>query len=380
LSAEPSGDLQAAALLPHLQSKHPDWRFVGVGGHHSRAAGLELWEDSTLWSVVGITEVLSRLPRLLATYWRIRRRLLACRPQLTVFIDAPALHMRLAGVLQKNGLRTAYYFQPSAWTNNAARLRQIHARVDTVIAPFAFSAEQYRKHGLPVAHVGHPLVDLCHVPSREESLRQLGLQEGEYIALLPGSRTQEIRTLLPIFVQVAERFPQWRFVLPTANPQIEQLIRRELGDGAARLQVVTGHSRLVMSIARAGLIASGSATLEAAILGLPHVLCYKLNQVDYFLARQLLRFGLIRVGFVGLPNLVLQEPVVPEVLQEDCTAERLCRELVQIVHDGAARDAALRSMQRVREALGPPGAVGRVAGLLARLALGQSREEAFRGV
>lgn len=351
-----------------------------MGGHHSRAAGLQLWEDSTLWSVVGITEVLGRLPRLLATYWRIRTRLLACKPDLTVFIDAPALHMRLAGVLQKHGLRTAYYFQPSAWTTNPRRLEQIHGKVGTVIAPFAFSAEQYRKRGLPVAHLGHPLVDLCEVPAREQSLQLLGLPEGEYVALLPGSRTQEIRTLLPIFLQVAERYPRWRFVLPTANPQIEQMIRRELGDRASRLHVVTGNSRLAMSIARAGLIASGSATLEAAILGLPHVLCYKLNQVDYFLARQLLRFGLIRVGFVGLPNLVLQELVVPEVLQVDCTPERLCSELEPIVLDGPARAAALQSMQRVRAALGPPGAVARVARLVSRLALGESREEALRGL
>lgn len=343
-------------------------------------AGLELWEDSTLWGVVGVTEVLGRLPRLLAAYWRVRSRLLAVRPDLTVFIDAPALHMRLAGVLQRHRLRTAYYFQPSAWTTNPRRLQQIHSRVGTVIAPFAFSAQQYERNGLSVAHCGHPLVDLCRVPPREQALAQLGLAEGEYVALLPGSRTQEIRTLLPVFLAVVQRYPQWRFVLPTANPQIERLIRAELGAIPERLHIVTGHSRVAMSVARAGLIASGSATLEAALVGLPHVLCYKLNQVDYFIAKQLVRFGLIKVGFVGLPNLVLQELVVPEVLQDDVTPERLARELEQLMLDGPRRRCALHSLERVRASLGPPGAVQRVGGLLSRLALGQGSSERSHGV
>lgn len=365
-SAEPSGDLQAAAVLTHLRELlGSGWDFVGVGGQHSRAAGLELWQDSSLWSVVGVSEALGRLPRLLRTYWDVRTALLRTRPELTVFIDAPAIHMRLAGVLQKAGLRTAYYFPPSAWSTNPKRLRQIHGRVSDVVCAFRFNAEQYARLGLPVAYFGHPLVDLCHVPSRSEALAALGLPDGEYVALLPGSRTQEIRTLLPVFLQVAAQLGErWQFLLPTATPQIEAMVRREVPPG--QVHVVPGQARLVMSVCRAGLLASGSATLEAALVGLPHVLAYRLNDLDYFLARLLMRWGLMRIGSVGLPNLVLQERVVAEVLQGEVTAARLCAEIALLLEDGEPRTRALRDLARVREALGEPGAVERIATHLAQ--------------
>jgi len=361
LSAEPSGDLQAAALITHLKQAHPDWTFFGTGAHLSRAAGLQLWADSTLWSVVGVSEALLRIPKGIFTYLRVRNRLLRERPDLVIVIDAPAIHMRLAGALKKHGLRFVYYFPPSAWTTNPKRLRQIHQRVEATITAFSFSAQQYRKHGLEVAHFGHPLVDLCQPVPRAQALAELGLPEGHYAALLPGSRTQEIRLLLPVFLEVARRHPHLVWLLPTANPTIEELVRQAIGQVPTWLKIIPGHSRAVMTVARAGLLASGSATLEAALLGLPHLICYRLNPFDYWLGKTLLRLGLIKVGFFGLPNLIVQRPIVAEFLQDQVQVESLTQAFAPLVLEGPTREQALQDLGQVRQALGKPGVIAQVA-------------------
>lgn len=378
LSADPSGDLQAAALVEKLKQRHPDWQFVGVGGQHSRRAGVSLWADSSVWSIVGITEALTRLPRFVLDYWRVRTALLRARPQLTVMIDSPAVHMRLAPVAQKAGLRCAYYFPPSGWSTNPKRLRSIHARAEALIPAFAYSAEQYRQHGLPVAHFGHPLVDLCRPIEREMALARLGLPEGHYAALMPGSRTQEIRLLLPIFLETARHFPGLTWLLPTANPQLEQRVRRVLPAPPEWLRIISGHSREVMSVCQGGLLASGSATLEACLLNMPHLICYRLNPTDWKIARILRFLGLFDVPMFGLPNLVMQEKLIPEFLQDEVAPDRLAAALGPLLEEGSPRKLALQQLARVRERLGPPGAIERVAQFVEKLALGQSRDEALR--
>lgn len=366
--------------MDKLKQRHPEWHFVGVGGQHSRRAGVTLWADSSLWSIVGVTEALTRLPRFLLDYWKIRTALLRARPALTVMIDSPAVHMRLAGVAQKAGLRCLYYFPPSGWSTNPKRLRSIHARAEALIPAFAYSAEQYRQNGLPVAHFGHPLVDLCPPIQRQVALERLDLPEGRYAALMPGSRTQEIRLLLPIFLETARRFPGWTWLLPTANPQLDQRVRRALSRVAKPewLHIVPGRSREVMSVCRAGLLASGSATLEACLLDMPHLICYQLNPVDWQIAKILNFLGLFDVPMFGLPNLVMQAKVVPEYLQHEVNPANLTLALAPLLEDGPARQLAQERLGRVRERLGPPGAVERIADFVEKMALGKSRDEALR--
>jgi lipid-A-disaccharide synthase len=330
---------------------------------------------------VGATEALTRVPRFLYDYWCIRQKLLLTRPDLTLFIDAPAVHMRLAPVMQRHGLRCAYYFPPSGWSRQAARLRDIHSKCEALIPAFAFSAEQYALHGLPVAYFGHPLVDLCATLPRCESLQQLGLPEGHYAALMPGSRTQEIRLLLPPFLETARRlnqeFPDLVWLLPAANPQIGQRIRQILPDPPPWLRILQGQSRAVMGVARVGLLASGSATLEACLLNMPHLICYKFNPLDYLIGYWLRRLQIVRVEFFGLPNLVLQEGVIPELLQQEVNPAGLVQQLRPLLGDSPERQQALAQLARVREKLGPPGAVLRVTEFVERMALGQSRDEAL---
>ncbi len=330
-----------------------------MGGRHSREAGLQLWADSTLWSVVGASEALSRLAWGIRLYWKLRNRLIAERPDLVVLIDAPAIHMRLASVLKKRGIRCLYYFPPSAWSRNARRLRDIHSRAYGLIPTFAVNAENYRRLGLEVAYFGHPLVEQCQPTPRAQALQQLGLPEGRYGALLPGSRTQEIRLLLPDFwatvQQMQQRHPDLHWLLPTANEQMDQLIRQVIGSPPDWLHIFSGQSRTVMSLCEIGLLASGSATLEAALLRLPHLICYRLNRFDYALGRLLCRLGLLKVGHFGLPNLVADEAIVAEFLQHQVRPDLLVPALERLLGEG--REAALAGLEKVRPGLGQGQAV-----------------------
>lgn len=373
--------MQAGALLEQLRGRHPHWEFQGVGGRCSRQAGLTLWADSTLWSIVGASEALSRLPRGIFTYLWLRKKLLDYRADLTILIDSPAIHMRLARHLKKHGLRSVYYFPPSAWTQQPARLREIHSRFDAVIPCFELNARRYQQLQLEVAYFGHPLVDLFARPSRAEALETLGLPEGRYLAMLPGSRTQEIRLLLPPFLKAAEEVwrqrPEHTWLLPVANPALGRMIEAMMPENPPWIRRVENQSRAVMAVAEAGLLSSGSATLEASLLGLPHLICYRLNRFDYWLGRLLIALGLLKVPRFGLPNLVIDADAVPEFLQHQVDPPVLARHLVALLA-GPERERALADLARVRQALGPPGAVQRVSQFIERLAQGQTRSEALR--
>jgi len=338
--------------------------------------------ESHTWSTIGPGEALARIPGLYLAYRRMRGHLLRERPQLTVVIDAPALLMRLVGFLKRRGLRTAYYFPPSAWSRNPQRMHEIHSRVDGVLCAFRANAELYDSLGLPVAFFGHPLSDVVHdAPGQEEARRILGL-EGPALAVLPGSRTQEVRHLLPVFLEVAARLrqdhPGLQILLPCATPPLERRIRSILGpDLPEGLRLLSGQARLALAASRLALMASGSASLEAALLGVPMLLCYRFGALDAALGRTLKALGLLRVDRFGLPNLVLEQDVVPELLQEQVEPDRLEAAARQLWEEGPARDRMLADLARVKEALGGPGVVEHLARVVDFLAAGDSMAQAL---
>ncbi len=384
MAAEPSGDLQAGALARALLQRNPNLRLVGVGGTSMAEAGVELWMESHTWSTIGPGEALARIPGLYLAYRRMRHHLLQVRPELTVVIDAPALHMRLAGFLRRRGLRTAYYFPPSAWSRNPQRLRAIHSRVDGVLCAFQANAARYRELGLPVAYFGHPLVDVVgQAPARDEARRLLGL-EGPALALLPGSRTQEVKHLLPVFLQVASRLrreqPDLQILLPCATPPLERRIRAMLGPSLPEgVRLLSGQARQALAASRLALMASGSASLEAALLGTPMLLCYRFGPLDVALGRTLQALGLLRVDRFGLPNLVLDQDVVPELLQDEVNPDGLEARARLLLAEGPERQRMLADLARVRAALGEPGMVDRLAAVVDRLAGGASIDQALAG-
>ncbi len=342
-----------------------------------RAAGVEVFIDSTSWGVIGPSAAIGLIPTLLLAYRKMRKLLLEVRPDLLIVIDSPAANYRLAGFAQRHGIKTMYYFPPSQWTRNPKRLRQIHQRVTSVVTAFRFNAEQYRRNGLEVGFFGHPLVDIIGPPRPLEQAQQaLSLKPGRYIALLPGSRTQELRYLTPILLQAAgllrQSYPDVEFLIPCATPRLAPFLAQQLGTPPPFVHVLQGHAREVLAASRVALIASGTASLEAALLRIPHVVFYKGSSFDWTLYCLLRRLKLIRVDRFGLVNLVLDEDVMPEFLQTTATPENLVVEAMRLFEEGPERDRTLGCLDRVRACVGEPGVVGRVADHVEELLQGSS--------
>jgi lipid-A-disaccharide synthase len=380
LSGEPSGDLQAAALARALKHIDPSLQLWGTGGKHMRQAGVEIVEDISAMGVMGVFEALPKLKGIWDTYHRMRARLVERRPDLTVMIDTPAINMRLADLLRQQSLRSLYYFPPSAWTTNLERLVKIHSKVDAVVPCFSYNASNYEKAGIEHAFFGHPLVDLFKPIDPLVAKAKLGVEPNRtYIALLPGSRTHEVRCILPIFVEVVRRLRRYRpdleFLLPIASQAIEELVRETVGncDG---IHLIKGHSRWAMASSRMALMASGSATLESALLGIPLVLCYRANTFDYGLGQMLRKTGVLNFKRWGLPNIVLQEDIMPELLQYEASPGRLVMEVMLLLDDTPTRQNQIADLQRIRQTLGGSGVVERVARFTYEFGRGQTVAQA----
>jgi lipid-A-disaccharide synthase len=370
LAAEPSGDLQAAALVPHLRKMDPDAEFIGIGGKHLEAEGVEILCDTSWWGSIGASEVLTRLPRIILQYYQFRRRYVERNPDVTVMIDSPAIFMRMAKFTRAKGLKTIYYFPPSAWSDNPNRMREIADRVTGVVATFHRNWETYKAAEVPVQYFGHPMVDVVKRRSRADVLSELGLKEGRYITLLPGSRHQEVRLMTPILLETARKLKAWdpelTFLLPAASPKVHDKLQTMV-DGTALLY--SGKAQHTLSISELALMTSGSVSLEAAFLNCPMVLGYRFNRFDAALGRFLIWAGILRIKHFALPNLVLDETILPELLQEEVTPERLYQEARLLLPGGTNRETMLQDLARVREALGRGPVVSRVAEYVYQTAL-----------
>ena len=321
IAGEQSGDILGAGLMAALRQRYPDIRFIGVGG--------TLMAERL--SVMGITEVLGRLPEL----FRLRRQLvdflLEQQPDVCVGIDAPDFNLPIERRLRESGIRTAHYVSPSVWAWREGRIKGIRASVDLMLALLPFEAQFYRNHDVPVEFVGHPLADRIPMRMDVSALRaQLGLPaQGTIISVLPGSRGGEVSALWPTFLKVidtlAARRPGLHFVVPAANPARRQQIDATLGElSRPYLTVIDGQSRETMAASDLVLLASGTATLEALLVKRPMVIAYRVGWITYWIAR-----SLAVTNTVGLPNLLAGEAVVPEVIQGNMTADNLIAELEQ---------------------------------------------------
>ncbi|MFA5506879.1 MAG: lipid-A-disaccharide synthase [Vulcanimicrobiota bacterium] len=371
LAAEPSGDLQAAALVPYLRELDPEAEFIGMGGKHLESQGVELLCDTSWWASIGATEVLTRLPRIILSYYLFRYKYARRNPDVTVMIDSPAVFMRLAKFARSRKLKTVYYFPPSAWSDNPNRMKQIAERVTGVVATFRRSWETYQASGIPVQYFGHPMVDVVKRKPRAQVLAELGLKEGRYVTLLPGSRQQEIRLMTPILLETAQKLKSWDpnlcFLLPAASSRVYEKLQ---GLVPPEVFLYSGKAQEMLSISELAVMTSGSVSLEAAFLDCPMVLGYRFNKFDIALGRFLVRTGILKLKHFALPNLVLDETILPELLQEEVTAERLFEEAKQLLPGGAKREKMLADLARVREALGRGPVLPRVAEYVYQVAAG----------
>jgi lipid-A-disaccharide synthase len=362
-AGEASGDLHGAVLCRALRELEPGVRLIGMGGAHMAAAGMDVIVDPTGQAAVGTSEALRRIPALYRAYRALVKRLGAERPRVLVLIDFPEFNLRLARQARRAGVPVVYFIPPQLWAWRQGRVRQVARRVSRVLAVFPFEPALYEKARVPVELVGHPLLDALPLDlTRDEARRRLGTDPGHsLIGLLPGSRQEEVERLLPPMLDAARRLAaadgRRRFVLglaPTVPREQAQAHLRRVAGGPP-VDLVSGRTYEVMAGAEALLIASGTATLEAALLGTPMVVCYRVSRTTEIIARLL-----ARVQWISLPNLVSGRAVVPELIQEDVTGARLAAEASRLLEDPVAATAQRAAFKELRARLGEPG-VGRRA-------------------
>lgn len=362
-AGEASGDLHGATLCRALREIEPGVRLLGMGGDRMRAAGMEVLLDPTEHAAVGTSEALGRIPALYRAYRMLAARLRAERPRALVLIDFPEFNLRLARRARAAGVPVVYFIAPQLWAWRRGRIRQMARRVSRVLAVFPFEPPIYEPAGVPVEFVGHPLLDALPLDlTREDARRRLGADPAQsLIGLLPGSRREEVDRLLSPMLEAARRLAaddgRRRFVLGLAPTVPRERVEAHLGQAGPgpAIELVQGRTYEVMAAADALLIASGTATLEAALLGTPMVLCYRVSRTTELIARLL-----ARVEWIGLPNLIAGRPVVPELIQEQVTGARLAREIGRLLDDPVAATAQRAAFKELRARLGEPG-VGRRA-------------------
>jgi lipid-A-disaccharide synthase len=363
---EPSGDLYAAELTRHLRDSIPDVEVFGLGGDRLEADGARLLAHVRDVAVVGLFEVLRHVRRLRTVLRALLHEVDRDRPALAVLVDYAGFNLRLARKLKACGVPVVYYVSPQVWAWRRRRLRTIRETVSHMIVIFPFEEALYREAGVPVTFVGHPLVDLVKPASDPAAfLSSVGLDPSRpTIAVLPGSRPQEVTHNLPplagaLRLLTAQR-PELQFGLAVA-PGLDPGIFTRAFEGLA-LKPLAGKTHALMSAATLGLVASGTATVEAALVEMPMVVVYRLAPLTYALGRPF-----VRVPHYAMANLIAGRRVVKELMQSDFTPEAVAREALALLDDPATTSALRTGLRLVRQRLGPPGASERAAKVVARL-------------
>jgi lipid-A-disaccharide synthase len=347
VAGEASGDLLGAGLIAELRKRYPDAQFAGIGGDAMRGAGMDTWFDATELAVMGLSEVLRHLPRLLRLRRSLRERVLAWKPDVFIGIDAPDFNLGVEKWLKKRGTRTVHYVSPSVWAWRESRAAKIGQSASRVLCLFPMEPAIYAKHRVDARFVGHPLADEMPVdPDRLAMREQLGIDpDRPVLALLPGSRVGEIERLAATFLSAAarvlEEMPDLQIVVPIANAPANLAFRRVLGGHPdisnlqPALRLMVGNARRLMIASDVVLLASGTATLEAMLAKRPMVVAYKVAPLTYTLVKGL---GMLKVRNYSLPNVLAGERIVPELMQRDCTPQKLAQATLTMLRDGEAME------------------------------------------
>jgi lipid-A-disaccharide synthase len=366
LTGEPSGDRVAGQLARELRSLEPDLELVAVGGPSLRQAGAEILQDIAELSAMGFAEIVRQIPRLRNLERRLQRFLLERRPSVVVPVDYPGFNLRIAAQAKRLGIPVVYYVGPQIWAWGGGRLDRIARVVDRMLVVFPFEEAIYRRAGVPVDFVGHPLLErLADAPSRDEARAGLQLpQAAPILGLLPGSRAQEIRRILPVMIAAAERlrseFPDLQTVVSVASSVAEpEYVRAGAGDGGGTVRRATGPAEGIMAAADVLLVTSGTATLEAAIVGTPLAVLYRTSALTWGLGKLL-----VRIPRISLVNIVAGEDLVPEFLQGGARSEAIAAYVGQLLREPRRRRELAEKLRALRAKLGEAGASRRAAGII----------------
>ena len=351
-AGEASGEMYGAQLIEALRRLNPSVACFGAGGERMRTAGCDIVVDAKDLAVVGITEIFSHLPEILGLYKKLIRSADERRPALAVVIDSPAFNWRVARQMRKRGIPVVYYVCPQFWAWRQGRVKLLRKYIDKALVIFPFEEKFYRDRGVDATFVGHPLADLpAPAITREEYAAQNSLDPSKpWITLMPGSRRKEVRMNLPTMLEASRRLgDSYEFLLPVAKtlerPFLESLVE------ATPLGIhLVSEALPALHHSRAAIVASGTATVEAALMETPFVMVYRVSPITYALGKPR-----IKVPHYAMVNLIAGEEVVPELVQHKFTAENVVAELDRIIPDGTARETMIRGLKGVREKLKKPG-------------------------
>ncbi len=367
VAGEASGDILGAGLMQALRSHYPEIEFIGVGGPLMEAQGLTSYFPMERLAIMGLVEVLGRLPELLARRKRLISTLKAQQPDVFIGIDAPDFNLNIELQLREAGIKTVHYVSPSVWAWRQKRVFKIRKGCDLMLTLLPFEAQFYQKHQVPVLFVGHPLADSVAMHTDQQSAReQLGLSvDAQIVALLPGSRGGEVAKLGALFVDTARYLlaekPHLRFIIPAANQARYAQLAAILADMPnLPINILDGQSQAALQACDAVLIASGTATLEAMLFKKPMVVAYKLAPVSHWLLKKM-----VKSPYISLPNLLAAEMLVPEFIQDAATPEALGEAVLEQLRDGSKQtqrftelhkslrcDASQRAAQGILQLLG----------------------------
>ena len=367
VAGEASGDLHASNVIESLKKldSKAEFRFIG-GDMMAKAAGHAPEIHYDRLNVMGFSEVLRKLPALLSNLKEAKKIVKAYRPDVLILVDYPGFNLKLAKYAHKNGIRVDYFISPKIWAWKEWRVKAIKKYVDRMYSILPFEEAFYNRHGYEVKYVGNPSVQeidyaLGHLPPKKHFMERQGFTDTEkpIIALLPGSRKGEIKNNLPVMIEVAKRFPEFQFAVAAA-PAVPEKFYREIAQDPG-LQVVFGATPSLLKYSVAALVTSGTATLETALIGTPQVVCYRANglKISYKIMEKLLK-----VKYVSLPNLIMNNGIVPEMLVHNCTPDKVARELAPLLQHSPKREWQVNGYRNMRRRLGNSVASDYVAELI----------------
>ncbi len=367
-AGEASGDIHAAAVTAAIKKLRPDTEVFGMGGDALRQAGGEVLFDIKEHGVMGFAEIICKLPAL----FRLRNNFVKVmderKPDCLVVVDYPGFNMKIAKIAHEKGIPVVSYISPSAWAWHKSRAKKVARIVDKVAAIFPFEYDVYHEAGADTVFVGHPLLDIVKTSMpRCEAEAFAGKKAGrKLILLMPGSRLMEIEKMLPVLLEAAkvikQRMPEVDFAMPRAGTIPLSMLEEKIKAAGIEVKITEGHNYDLFSVADLALATSGTVTLEAALCGLGSIIVYRTSAINAFIARRV-----INIPNIGLPNIVAGRQVLPELLQEDFTPEKVAQAAWELLQP--ERNAQMkRDLDYVRERLGRPGAVERVAELVLKIA------------
>ncbi|HXB10912.1 MAG TPA: lipid-A-disaccharide synthase [Bacteroidia bacterium] len=366
IAGEASGDLHSSNLVKHLKKTDPQAEFRAWGGDLMQEQGVTLVKHYRDLAFMGFAEVIQHLPTILRNIDFCKKDILSYKPDVLILVDYPGFNLRIAKFAKQAGFKVIYYISPQVWAWKSSRVHTIKEVVDKMLVIFPFETEFYAKYDYKVDFVGHPLLDVISEPSQADKARFIkenNLPDKPIIALLPGSRKQEIGNMLPIMEQVAEQFPDYQFVIGKAPSSRQEWYADFLGK--KNISIIDNKTYELLHNSTAALVTSGTATLETALWGVPEIVCYRskgiTGNISYLLAKQLIGK---KLKFIAIVNLIMEREVVKEFIQHTLTSDNLTEELKRILENAEYRNTMLQNLKQVREKLGGPGASAKAASII----------------